>query len=76
MITDKQKWSQIRNWDKKMIMGAQAELKMIIQSETTTPAECHDLEIILNKLNCMIKLWDQCNIISKNLYLKKMAERN
>jgi len=71
MPTDKQKWSQIRNWDKKMITGAKGSLTLIKNSKAITPAERYPIELALCYLDLIIKFWDENNRESKINYLEK-----
>lgn len=73
MPTKNQKWSQVRNWNKKMITGAKGALLMIKNSKATTPSEWQEIELLLCYLDSMIDSWDKNNAESKADYLRKMG---
>lgn len=71
MPTNEQKWSQERNWNKKMIAGAKGALSMIKNSKSTTPSEWQEIELTLRYLDLIIDSWDENNAESKAKYLQK-----
>lgn len=74
MPTDKQKWSQERNWNKKMIAGAKGALNVIMNSESTTPFEWLEIELTMHYLDSIIDAWEENNTESKAEYLQKRKE--
>lgn len=74
MSTIKQKWSQERNWNKKMITGAKGALRMIMESKSTTGPEWLEIGLAVHYLASAIDSWDENNTESKADYLQKQKE--
>lgn len=74
MPTNKQKWSQERNWNKKMITGAKSALSMISNQKVATIRECQEIDWAINYLELVIQSWDENNAESKAIYLQRNGD--
>lgn len=72
MSSNKQKWAQVRNWNKKMITGTKGALEMVRNSKATTREECYEIELALLYLDSIINFWDESNQESKSNYLEEL----
>ena len=71
MSTKAQRWSQKRNWSKRVFLGAYYALRRLAIINILTKRENDFIWNALLSLNVVKDNWDQSNAESKENYLKK-----